>query len=134
MAIAVDKQGLLEDFNVWGVSDSYGQRFIEKHKSIAGKVELSELAFNDSICLTDSAQWVSVLAAFWCRFYRETEYYAEKIQALGAIQSLYFVAGMLGLGNQLVMIRRWWLATYQLHAMESPNMQSPNNQGISTVH
>jgi len=133
--ITVDRQGLLEDFKNWGgVSDSYVQRFIDKNKSFAGKVELSVLDFNDSINLTDSSLCVSVHAAFWCRFYREAGSYYEQAQALGAIQSLYYIARMLGLSRQVVMIHKWWQIVFPLHDMASPNMQFTSGKDISAIH
>ncbi len=123
--IAVDKKGLLSDFQTWGVDVDYADFFISKCDDNGSSVALRGFIFNDTIELDNQVQLLSACAAFWCRAYREAENKVAQVEALSAIRALYFSAGLLGASPVVAMLRTWWSNTYELHQLTAPNQSVP---------
>lgn len=119
--IAVEKPGLLADFNDWGVSREYADFFISKCDDRGDMVSLKSFVFNDTLHLDDKCQWLLASASFWCRAFREAECSTHQTESLSAIRTLYYVAGFLGASPVVALIRSWWSNTYELHLLASPN-------------
>lgn len=132
--ISVEKQGLLADMQAWGVSPNYVHKFLTKNNDTGQHVELTAFQFNDTAHLNNPQQWLSAYAAFWCRVYREAEAVADQAQALGAIQSLNVVAGMLGQSAVVIMIHRWWEMSLPLHALPAPNARFTAGTATASIH
>ncbi|WP_279026861.1 hypothetical protein [Gibbsiella quercinecans] len=119
--IAVQKEGLLSDFNAWGVKSSYVRFFLEKCKETNGLISLAHELVNDSHHLTNPYQWFGANAAFWCRACREAQTPAGQLEALAAIRAIYYIAGSLGLGVITRMIALWWKNAQPLHGLPALN-------------
>ncbi|MEX3187869.1 MULTISPECIES: hypothetical protein [Serratia] len=120
--IMVEKQGLMDDWAAWGVAPNYARFFLAKCQEVDGHVALEPFVFNDSMHLTNPQQWFAANAAFWCRAYREACTAEEQAETLASIRALFYVAGMLGQGSIIALIRQWWSITYELHRLPAPNI------------
>ncbi|WP_370558908.1 hypothetical protein NMD70_15610 [Edwardsiella tarda] len=119
--ITVDITGFNHDLITWGVPANYARLFMMKCRIGNGRAALSSLMFNDTEHMTNQRNWLAACAAFWCRAYREAETLGDQAQALGGIQSINQVAGMLGCGEIVSMIHTWWGNTVELHQLPSLN-------------
>lgn len=119
--IAVDKAGLLADFNHWGVAHNYAQFFLGKCRSAGNRVELAPMMFNDTAHLNNPHQWLAANVAFWCRAYREAESNSDQIEALASIRAIFYLSGALGLGSVTWMINDWWHNTIAIHGLAQIN-------------
>lgn len=122
-AIAVKREGLLADMRDWGVAPNYVHKFLAKNNDNGRTVELTAFQFNDTQHLNNPHQWLAAYAAFWCRVYREAELAADQAQALGAIQSLNVMAGMLGQSQFVLMLHRWWDMSFPVHQLPALNVR-----------
>ncbi|MGY0155894.1 hypothetical protein NMD70_09000 [Edwardsiella tarda] len=121
-AITIDLTGFYQDLAAWGVPAVYARLFLLKCRTAGGRVAMSSLMFNDTEHLTNSRHWLAASAAFWCRAYREAEASESQAQALGGIQALNQVAGMLGCGEVVSLIHLWWSKTTEVHQIPSLNL------------
>lgn len=119
--ITVEKTGLQEDFDTWGVSAEYAEFFLSKCAISGRYVSLRPFSFNDTEHLDDQHQWLAASAAFWCRVYREAETVIEQVEAISAIRALYYVAGLLGQGAITTAITTWWNLSFELHQLPAVN-------------
>ncbi|HDL7421547.1 TPA: hypothetical protein PXN54_000207 [Yersinia enterocolitica] len=133
-AIAVDRNGLLDDFNHWGVAHNYAQFFLGKCRLAGNNVELQPIMFNDTIHLTNPHQWFSAHAAFWCRAYREAESNSDQVEALASIRAIYHMSGWLGLGSLTCMINNWWNRTIEIHGLTQINHSCASASTTKQLH
>ncbi|GAA3594345.1 hypothetical protein GCM10023078_22270 [Gibbsiella greigii] len=131
--IAVQKEGLLSDFNAWGVKPSYARFFLEKCEETNGLISLAHELANDSHHLTNPYQWFAANVAFWCRVYREAQSPAGQVEALAGIRAIYYIAGSLGLEVTTRMIALWWKSAQPLHGLTAPN-QSHHSGDNRQIH
>ncbi|CUY82424.1 Uncharacterised protein [Serratia marcescens] len=131
--IAVQKEGLLSDFDAWGVKPSYARFFLEKCEETNGLISLGHELVNDSYHLTNPYQWFAANVAFWCRVYREAQAPAGQVEALAAIRAIYYIAGSLGLEVTTRMIALWWKSAQPLHGLPAPN-QSHHSGETRQIH
>lgn len=130
--ITVEKAGLLADFTVWGVSAEYAEFFLTKCAVVGPQVSLRPFLFNDTEHLDDKRQWLAAGAALWSRVYREAETSIAQVEAISAIRSLYYMAGLLGQGTITTAISAWWDLTIELHQLPAVNRSaaSPFDEAI----
>ncbi|MGQ6163745.1 hypothetical protein ACUNG5_11840 [Serratia sp. IR-2025] len=131
--ITVQKEGLLSDFNAWGVKPSYARFFLDKCEETNGRISLGHELVNDSYHLTNPYQWFAANVAFWCRVYREAQVPAGQMEALAAIRAIYYIAGSLGLEVTTRMIALWWKSAQLLHGLPAPN-QSHHSGETRQIH
>lgn len=132
--ITVNRVGLIAEMNNWGVRHEYVEFFLSKC-AIADKcVSLRPFLFNDTVHLDDKHQWLAASAALWCRVYREAEFIVAQVEAISAIRSIYYLAGLLGQGSITTAITAWWNLTHELHQLPAVNRSAaspyPFNEDI----
>lgn len=132
--VTVELEGLYQDLDSWRVPHNYVRFFISKCQVVKGRVSLASFMFNDTEHMTNPRQWLAANAAFWCRAYRESQQYADQAQALGAIQSVNAMAGMLGHGDVVTLIHSWWGNTFELHQLPQLNSKFSQCPDKTTIH
>lgn len=132
--ITVQKEGLIAEMGNWGVTHQYAEFFISKCADDGQTLSLRPFAFNGTMYLNASGQWLRCCAAFWIMAYREAGQKIEQVEAISAIRALYYVAGMMGQGAVTAAIRIWWDNTYALHRLPAFNRSqaSVNQQSDSS--
>lgn len=100
---------------VWGVLYNYVVVFVEKSVSKNGCIVLYLFFFNDIEYMINQCYWLVINVVFWCCVYCEVESKEVQIEVLVGICVIFYIVGVLGVGEIKVLIQEWWWIIYEFY-------------------